>query len=82
MLWSSHGHIQEEKNHFSVKSNKDIGNFYGYVHLKGTLLVVQLDEELRYSSEGRGFNSRCCHLEFFIGIILPAALWPWGQHSL
>jgi len=21
-------------------------------------------------------------LEFFIGIILPTILWPWGQHSL
>ena len=31
--------------------------------------VAQLVEALRYKSEGRG-------LEFFIDIILPAALWP------
>jgi hypothetical protein len=35
--------------------------------------VAQLAEALRCKSEGRGFDSR---LEFFIDIILPAALWP------
>ena len=40
----------------------------------GGYAVAQLVETLRYNPEGRGFDS----LEFFIGIILPVALWPWG----
>jgi len=36
--------------------------------------VPQLLEALRYKPEGRGFDSRWCHLEFFIDIILPVAL--------
>ena len=41
--------------------------------------VAQSVEALRYKPEGRGFDSRWCHLEFFIDIILPAALWPLGS---
>jgi hypothetical protein len=29
--------------------------------VRGTLLVVQLVEALRYNPEGRGFDSRVCH---------------------
>ena len=36
--------------------------------------VAQLVEALRYKSEGRGFDSPMVSLEFFIDIILPAAL--------
>ena len=43
-----------------------------------TLLVAQLVEALRYKSEGRGFDSAMVSLEFFIEIILPAALRSWG----
>jgi hypothetical protein len=45
---------------------------------RGTLLVAQLVEALRYKPEGFGFDSRCCHWSFFIDIILLAALWLWG----
>ena len=40
--------------------------------------VAQLVEALRYKSEGRRFNSLMVSLEFFIDVILLAALWPWG----
>jgi len=35
--------------------------------------VVQLVDALRYKSEGRGFDSRCCHWNFSL-TILPASL--------
>jgi hypothetical protein len=43
-------------------------------HAAGGVVV----EALRYKPEGRGIDSRWCQLEFFIDIILPAVLWPWG----
>ena len=39
--------------------------------------VARLVEALRYKPEGRGFDSRWCHWNFFIDTILLAALWPW-----
>ena len=42
----------------------------------GTVVKV-----LCYKSEGRWFDPKWYH-GFFIDIILPIALWPWGRHSL
>jgi hypothetical protein len=42
-----------------------------HVGARGSAVV----EALRYKPEGRG-------IEFFIDIILPAALWPWGRLNL
>jgi len=37
-----------------------------------------LVEALSYEPEGKGFDFPIMSLEFFIDIILPAALWNWG----
>jgi len=58
------------------KNSNNINN--GSAVPRGTLLVAQLVEALRYKPEGRGFRFPMVLVEFFIDIILPAALWPWG----
>jgi hypothetical protein len=45
-------------------------------------VVTQLVVALRYKPEGRGFDFRWDHWDFFIGFNIPAAIWRWGQLSL
>jgi len=53
-----------------------------FIHAWGTLLVAQFVETLRYKPERSRVQFQMVSFEFFIDIILPAALWPWGRLSL
>jgi hypothetical protein len=52
--------------------------YFRLLHLLLGNAVAQLVEELRYKPEVRVFDSRWCHWNFLIDIILLAALWPWN----
>ena len=45
-------------------------------------MVVQLVEELCYKLDSPVFKFSMVSLEFFVDIILLAALWPWDRLSL
>jgi len=49
--------------------------------MKSCSAVAQLIEALRYKPEGRGFDSRWCHRNFSIDIILPAVLWSCNRNE-
>ena len=72
-----------ECNLLYIYKNKKVGNtfYFEYTFLMGHA-VAQLVEALRYKSERSRVQFPVVSMEFFIDIILPAALWPWGWLSL
>jgi hypothetical protein len=53
-----------------------------FAHNLHLYAVAQVVDALCYKPEGRGFESQWGHWEFFIDLILPAALCLWGLISL
>jgi hypothetical protein len=54
---------------------------FDQLHINTGDAVAHMVEALRYKLAGHRFNSRRCQWEFFIDLILPAALWCSGQPS-
>jgi hypothetical protein len=54
----------------------DFINIFISHHVKRGARGGAMVEALLYKPEGRGINSQWFQMEFFIDIILPAALWP------
>ena len=64
------------------KSCVVLDNEYLLTLIWGTLLVTQLVDGTALQAERSRVRFPMVSLDFFIDIILPAALWPWGRLSL
>ena len=54
---------------------------YTYIYVYIYQAIAQLNEALRSKLEGREFSNRKGRLEFFFGLITPAALWHLGRRA-
>ena len=62
----------------TIQLSPDLSGIALHIGARGGVVV----KALRYKPAGRSFRFPMVSLEFFSDIILPVALWPWGQLSL
>ena len=56
----------------------EVGETFGMPHVRNGHAGAQLVEVLRDKAERSRLRFPIVSLEFFIDVILPIALWPWG----